>query len=300
MNDVELPPQGESEEESRPLISDLVFLRKLSTMKVLIVDDQKNMVKTIENMLVGVCLFKKKSESIFRADDGGDALEILNGQPPRLPHKIDLVLLDWNMPTMPGIEVIKAIRTSKFGFVRDVPVIMITGEANIGDVNEAIFSGVDNYLLKPFLTDDLRKRMNPLIRRHWSMIKIARKKSRRSVERYPAGSAVKMTVELEFANGERKNAEVLDISPLGVRVECHNPLALEVRSLRFPSYGRGKESVNRCDCIVVQREESKDAPENHISIRLINWPEDGVAENLWLEWLATAKGKYLSYRGQHF
>ncbi|MBI5179224.1 MAG: response regulator, partial [Nitrospinae bacterium] len=148
--------------DKKELIGDLEFLRKLSTMRVLIVDDQKNMIKTIENMLSSICSFKRKGESVMRANDGREALDILIE---RRSH-VDLVLLDWNMPQLPGIEVIRTIRTSEFSSVKDLPVIMITGESRLADVNDALYAGVDNYLLKPFVLDDMRTRMNPLLRHH--------------------------------------------------------------------------------------------------------------------------------------
>lgn len=289
----------EVSEKPKKLINDLVFLRKLAALKVLIVDDQKNMIKTIENMLTHICAFKLKSQCINRAENGEEAVGILVNQPPKLPHKIELVLLDWNMPRMPGIEVIRAIRTSEFEFVRNVPVIMITGEADKMDVTEAVYAGVDDYLLKPFVMDDMRERMNPLMRRFWSKMKIHRVADRRSETRYPA-TALSMALELEFSNGEKKMADIINISREGLRVSLEKPAVFDAKILKFSTSETSKNLENVCKCTVMPPTINPEDAKIQFSISIKGGFGDETVEARWTRWLEMAKERYLSYRGQHF
>jgi two-component system chemotaxis response regulator CheY len=69
--------------------------------------------------------------------------------------KYDLVLTDWNMPGKNGLEVIQEIRKSN----KDVPIIMVTTEAEKTRVMEAIQAGVSDYLVKPFTAETLRAKL---------------------------------------------------------------------------------------------------------------------------------------------
>jgi two-component system chemotaxis response regulator CheY len=279
------------------LIGDLEFLRSLSMMKVLIADDQKNMVKTIENMLTSICSFKRKSDSILRANDGQEALDILLNQPPKLPHHVDLVLLDWNMPNLPGIEVIRAIRTSEFSFVKDVPVIMITGESRLDDVNEALYAGVDNYLLKPFVLDDMRTRMNPIIRQYWSGIRMKRASNRRNEVRYPA-DALRMKMQVEFLDGTKKTADVINISDSGARLELDKPEKFEVRSVAFANFGETGEFGNRNNCVSFMPKVEGNPKRIQLSVWFkFGFETEGIKAR-WNQWVEAAREKYVGYRGQ--
>jgi two-component system chemotaxis response regulator CheY len=74
-------------------------------------------------------------------------------------HAFDLVLTDWNMPEMSGIELLKAIRASG----STVPVIMITTEGEKGKVIEAIQAGVTDYLCKPFQQEELQAKLDKYV-----------------------------------------------------------------------------------------------------------------------------------------
>ena len=69
--------------------------------------------------------------------------------------KFDLVLTDWNMPNKSGLEVIKEIRADN----KQVPIIMVTTEAEKSRVIEAVEAGVTDYLVKPFSADTLRQKL---------------------------------------------------------------------------------------------------------------------------------------------
>ena len=117
-------------------------------MKVLVADDSGVMRKIIVRSLnaVGVT-------DIVEASDGADGWEKLQAEP------VDLVLTDWNMPNVSGLEFLKKIRASG----SEVPVIMVTTEAEKSKVIEAIQAGVTDYLCKPFEADDLREKLDKYI-----------------------------------------------------------------------------------------------------------------------------------------
>lgn len=113
-------------------------------MKVLLVDDSGTM-RTIQKR----CLNKLGVEDIVEAEDGQFALEHFK------KNTFDVVLSDWNMPNMDGLELLKAIRTMN----TKVPVIMITTEAERTRVVTAIQAGVSDYLVKPFTPDALKEKL---------------------------------------------------------------------------------------------------------------------------------------------
>lgn len=278
-------------------MNDLEFLRKLATMKVLIVDDQRNMVKTIENMLTSICAFRRKSQSVLRANDGEEALSIIMSQPDKMDEHIELLLLDWNMPRVPGVEVVRAIRNSDKKHIRDLPIIMITGEALARDVNNALYEGVDNYLLKPFLLDDLRTRMNPILRHYWSGQKLRRAKNRRHEPRYFT-DRLKMKAVMEFMNGDEKTCDVVSISKHGARVELDTPKKFEIKALRFAARGLTGGFDNRVECVgLVPEFEGEPPPRVQLSLWFkFGFPSPETGDK-WSEWVDDAQKRELEYRG---
>jgi tetratricopeptide (TPR) repeat protein len=119
-------------------------------MKVLIADDSTNMLRTLANMLRSIGF-----ENIVRADDGDTALIKLRSE------KIDLLLTDWNMPRITGIELLRAIRDDDT--MKHLPVLMITGEVDKQTVAEAGEVNVDGYLLKPFTLEDLKTKISEIL-----------------------------------------------------------------------------------------------------------------------------------------
>lgn len=116
--------------------------------KVLVVDDSGTMRKIILRSLnaLGVT-------DVVEAGDGSDGLDLFKQQ------QFDIVLTDWNMPRMTGLELLKAIR----GSGSTVPVILITTEAEKGRVLEAVQAGVSDYLVKPFETEGLRQKLQKFV-----------------------------------------------------------------------------------------------------------------------------------------
>ncbi len=107
-------------------------------MKILIVDDSSVMRRIHKNTLME----KGIAESdILEAEDGSVALSMARAQ------NIGLFLVDWNMPTLNGLDFVKALRN--LDVYKTTPIIMITSEAARYNVMEAIQAGVTNYVIKP-------------------------------------------------------------------------------------------------------------------------------------------------------
>lgn len=112
--------------------------------RVLVADDSSTMRKIILRSLQAVGI-----STATEAADGEEAVSMFK------PGEFDLVLTDWNMPRKNGLEVIKAIRSQD----ENVPIIMVTTEAEKERVLEAIQAGVSDYLVKPFTADMLREKL---------------------------------------------------------------------------------------------------------------------------------------------
>ena len=104
-------------------------------MKVLVVDDSMVMRK----VLVGA-LGRAQITDVDQAGDGVEAVKAVE------QAQYDLVLMDWNMPNMLGIDAIKAIRAAG----HTMPIIMVTTEAEKSRVIDALKAGATNYVIKPF------------------------------------------------------------------------------------------------------------------------------------------------------
>ncbi len=121
-------------------------------MKILVVDDFSTMRRIIRNILREIGY-----NNVDEADDGSTALEKLKG------GGFDFVVTDWNMPIMPGIELLKEIRKDEK--LRRTPVLMVTAEAAKENVVTAVQAGVDNYIVKPFTAAALKERIDLIIDR---------------------------------------------------------------------------------------------------------------------------------------
>jgi len=119
---------------------------------ILVVDD----IGSMRNITITL-LRSLKLQNVFGASNGAEALKFLGS------HKIDIVLSDWNMPVMSGLELLKAVRGEKI--FAQLPFIMITAEADRARVAEAIASGVTDLLVKPYTTAQLIDRIAKAM--HW-------------------------------------------------------------------------------------------------------------------------------------
>src|SRR3984885_9441979 len=96
----------------------------------------------------------------FRVDEAGDGQEALTRIAENMP---DLVLLDWMLPVMSGIEVCRQIRRRPNP--RDLPVIMVPARTEDQDAVRGLNTGADDYIAKPFSMDSLLARIRALVRR---------------------------------------------------------------------------------------------------------------------------------------
>ena len=115
-------------------------------MKVLIVDDFATMRRILKNIMKQIGF-----SNITEADNGKNALKVLKSQ------AIDLVLCDWNMPEMPGIEVLNTVRADDE--LKATPFIMVTAEAQKENILEAVKSGVSSYIVKPFTAETVEEKL---------------------------------------------------------------------------------------------------------------------------------------------
>lgn len=120
----------------------------LSELKILVVDDFHMMRTAIKNILKEL-----HYSNIDEAEDGHIALRMLQ------KNKYDLVLTDWNMPVMNGLELVRAMKQDDK--LRNIPVVMVSAEIKKERVIDAVKAGASGYILKPFnaatLNDNLKR-----------------------------------------------------------------------------------------------------------------------------------------------
>lgn len=118
-------------------------------MKVLIVDDFATMRRIVKNILTQIGF-----KNFIEADDGSTAWEILQKE------QVDLILSDWNMPKMTGIELLKKVRADER--FKDLPFLMVTAEAQKENIVEAVKARVSNYIVKPFTPETLSEKIEKI------------------------------------------------------------------------------------------------------------------------------------------
>jgi two-component system chemotaxis response regulator CheY len=119
-------------------------------MKFLVVDDfstMRRMVKSVLNEL--------GYSNVTEADDGSTALPLLRD------GNFDFLITDWNMPGMPGLDLLKAVRAN--AKLAKLPVLMLTAEAKRDQIVEAAQAGVNGYVIKPFTADVLKKKLTKIL-----------------------------------------------------------------------------------------------------------------------------------------
>ncbi|KUO73795.1 MAG: histidine kinase [Clostridia bacterium BRH_c25] len=121
--------------------------------KILSVDDSSIIRKIVRNSV------EVLNYSLLEASSGEEALSILVKE----HASIKLILLDWNMPGMNGLELLKIIK--KNILYKNIPVMMVTTEGEKGNIVKAVQAGVVNYLLKPFTSEELTKKVMQCIGR---------------------------------------------------------------------------------------------------------------------------------------
>ena len=115
-------------------------------INILVVDDFRTMRRIQRNNLESLGF-----KNIFEASNGKKAVEVLISQ------KIDLIVSDWNMPTMSGLELLRFVRRKEE--LKDIPFIMVTAEGQDTNIIKAVREKVNGYLIKPFVCDELAEKM---------------------------------------------------------------------------------------------------------------------------------------------
>lgn len=119
-------------------------------MQILVVDDFKTMLKIIESLLKQLGF-----KNIDEAMDGKEALEKMKSK------RYDLILSDWNMEPMSGLDLLKSIRGNPD--TKKLPVILITAESKVENIMAAKQAGVNNYIVKPFNAVTLKEKLTAVL-----------------------------------------------------------------------------------------------------------------------------------------
>jgi two-component system, chemotaxis family, chemotaxis protein CheY len=117
-------------------------------MRILIVDDSAAMRHVERTMLEDMGV-----SDITEAADGSQALKMVAS------GKFDLILLDWKMPVLSGLDTLKRLKANPD--FKSIPVVMVTSESNKPKILEAIQSGAANYIIKPFSDEVLKEKLEP-------------------------------------------------------------------------------------------------------------------------------------------
>ena len=125
--------------------------RELKDLRVLVVEDSLEAASLIHSMLQEIGI-----NQVFTSKDGRHALDFLG----TCDDLVDLVLCDWKMPRMSGLDLLRQLRTVD----ANLPFIMITGVADTSSVHLAMASGVTAYIRKPFSSQQLKKKLRVMTR----------------------------------------------------------------------------------------------------------------------------------------
>lgn len=155
---------------------------RLRNVHILVAEDDRIMLKLVKDMLDIVGF-----SNILTAGDGKQALDILFNQ------EVDLLITDWKMQPMDGLELVHHIRNSSESPNRFLPVIMLTGRGERKDVEAARDNGVTEYLVKPFTAAALFERIKRTIDdpRNFVLSPLYRGPDRRRQKRRPPDGKMK-------------------------------------------------------------------------------------------------------------
>lgn len=120
------------------------------SLEVLLVDDLSNMRRLMKNIIKNLGF-----KTIYEAGDGKEGLVVLN------EHDIGLIISDWNMPNMTGIEFLKRVRNLEKH--KNTPFLMVTAEATRENIIEAIGAGASNYVVKPVQADIVEAKLRSIL-----------------------------------------------------------------------------------------------------------------------------------------
>jgi len=120
-------------------------------LKLLVVDDSSTMRRIIKNTLSRI-----GHKDVLEAEDGAVGWEVLQSNP-----DIDVLITDWNMPEMNGLELVQKVRAEVQ--YEDMPIIMVTTEGGKTEVITALKAGVNNYIVKPFTPQVLKEKLEDVL-----------------------------------------------------------------------------------------------------------------------------------------
>jgi two-component system chemotaxis response regulator CheY len=121
-----------------------------SQLRFLVVDDFSTMRRIVKNLLQELGY-----ANVQEADDGSTALPMLKS------GNFDFLITDWNMPQLPGLDLLKAVRADPQ--LTHLPVLMVTAEAKREQIVEAAQAGVSGYGIKPFTAQTLGEKLNKIL-----------------------------------------------------------------------------------------------------------------------------------------
>jgi two-component system chemotaxis response regulator CheY len=124
-------------------------------MTILIADDSRIMRNLIKDYFIK---FKIEHCTFIEAENGEDAFKLVQGR------SVDLVLLDWNMPKLLGIDFLRLIR--KIDRYKNLPIIMITSETAKSNIIDALKAGANDYIIKPIDEDKFKEKITTMLTKH--------------------------------------------------------------------------------------------------------------------------------------
>ena len=123
-------------------------------ISVLAVEDEEHLRSILE------CNLKLDGFEVYLAEDGREGLELARQMRP------DVILLDWMMPEMSGLEVLSELKKDEE--TKNIPVFMLTAKAMMNDIKQALCEGADDYITKPFnpaeLGQTIRTKLGNLVK----------------------------------------------------------------------------------------------------------------------------------------
>ena len=120
-------------------------------MKILVVDDFATMRKVVRNILRQLGF-----ENVSEAENGEDGYRMTKS------GDFELIISDWNMPVMSGLEFLKAVRADEK--TKTIPFLMVTAEALKENIIQAIQSGANNYIVKPFTPQTFEEKLSGMFK----------------------------------------------------------------------------------------------------------------------------------------
>ena len=124
-------------------------------MQILIVDDSRIMRNIVKKTLLTLNF---ETDDFIEAADGEEAFEILE------KNSISLLLLDWNMPNLNGLQLVLRLRA--LPRYQNLPIIMVTSEAAKYNIVEAVKAGVNDYIVKPVNEKNLEEKLRGALQRN--------------------------------------------------------------------------------------------------------------------------------------